>query len=184
MIKNNEINQIVVLNKTLQYNPRKNLPLKVSRKKTESLFVNAFLKAFLNLYTNQNGLVAKEFSLNGYGIADLIYLKITQSKWNDRDEIRTRKFVTAFEMKINDWQKALSQAMRYRYFANRVIVVLPDNNISRAKYFSGTFKSLHVGLWSFNKRTKEIQKIYTPHYSRPLNIQAKRKTLSFLTAQL
>lgn len=113
--------------------------------------------------------------MNGYGIADLVCVMRTP---------QVKHGLFAFEIKMNDWRKALSQAYRYRYFANRAIVILPFSDAERARPYLSTFKTLGVGLWAFDKNSGHIKRIYTPRYRKPLNPTAKEKALNVLKAKL
>ncbi len=112
--------------------------------------------------------------MNGYGIADLVCLMRTP---------QAKQSLFAFEIKMSDWRKALSQAYRYRYFANTAIVILPFSDTERAKVYLSTFKALGIGLWAFDKSSGHITRIYTPRYRRPLNPAAKEKALNRLPAK-
>lgn len=109
--------------------------------------------------------------MNGYGIADLVCLMRTP---------QAMRCLFAFEIKMSNWRKALSQAYRYRYFANIAVVILPVSDAQRAKVYLSTFKMLGIGLWAFDKSMGHIKKICTPRYRRPLNPAAKEKALRML----
>ncbi|MGD8778783.1 MAG: hypothetical protein PVH88_07455 [Ignavibacteria bacterium] len=160
-----------------KYQPAKNLPTFESQKKGENRFLNIFSKSLvksLNL-EGKHFLLAKELNLNGYGIADLVLLEYAYSK-TDKDKI-VRKIITSFEIKIKDWRTAVKQAFRYKFFSNRVIVVLPNENIKSARKNLHIFKELEVGIWSFDFVNRKIDKIYTPRKKKELSIAAKRKAL-------
>ena len=54
----------------------------------------------------------------------------------------SRRQLFAFEAKIKDWQRALQQAFRYRYFADKSIVVMPLANAARAIDNLAVFKEM------------------------------------------
>ena len=81
--------------------PRNNLPVHSSKKRTESNFVLAFGRAyyqdFLKDSENYSLEIAREFQINGFGIADLVSVLITPKKLA----------LHAFEMKMGDWRGLL-----------------------------------------------------------------------------
>ena len=152
-------------------NPRRNFSNTRTGKRTESTFALSFVRAFVSSLPHRPILVARELSMNGYGIADFVCVIRTP---------RVKQGLFAFEIKMSDWRKALSQAYRYRYFANKAVVILPFSDAERAKLYCSTFKALGIGLWAFDKNSGQIKKIYTPRYRRPLNPAAKEKALNML----
>jgi len=120
----------------------------------------------------------RELPMNGYGIADLLLLRKYLRNQNGKEPKPYRTNLISFEMKITDWRKALSQAFRYKYFANQSIVVLPNQSSLIAKKFLTTFKKLEVGLWSIDDNLDLIRKIYTPKLRKPINKKAFKKALS------
>lgn len=59
--------------------------------------------------------------------------------------------ITAYEAKIEKWQRALYQAARYWSFANRVYVVLPLSRANRLLAKKRVFRSVGVGLIGVSK---------------------------------
>lgn len=168
--------------------PRRNLPARVSRKRGESNFVSAFAKAYI-VSVAPNGFGGNEFALSGFGIADFVWLAWQHSSAGEDatalsiEKIKTqlaREKLTAFEMKLTDWRKGLSQAYRYGYFADLAVVVVPPNTVKVAKAELKQFRKLGVGLWSFDKVTGKIRRIFTPRGSKPRNARAKEKALESL----
>lgn len=56
--------------------------------------------------------------------------------------------ICAFEFKLTNWKRAFEQAKRYRTFANRVYVVMPEAPASLALSQKDIFKQFNVGLIS------------------------------------
>jgi DNA-binding transcriptional ArsR family regulator len=55
--------------------------------------------------------------------------------------------IAAFEVKVSDWRHGLYQAIHYRTFANRSVVVLPDAIASRvAERHKWLFRTFGIGL--------------------------------------
>lgn len=160
---------------TLQFNvrnPRRNLPSNVSGKRGESNFVSAFSR----VYTQQEhstGIIAKQFAVAGFGIADLI--TATWPNETCKTNIQDNLIITAFEMKMEDWRQALMQAYRYSYFADRVTVVLPPEASKIAEQNRKAFERLRIGLWEFDAKENKIREIFTPVISSHKNIYAKEK---------
>ena len=88
--------------------------------------------------------------------------------------------VTAFEMKLSDWRRALRQAYRYSYFSDRTIVVLPAKGGQSAKQALPLFKDLGIGLWVFKRDLGTISKVFTPRAKRPKNPAARERALEVL----
>ena len=123
--------------------------------------------------------MAKELDLNGYGIADLIFWEYSIK--NSPNESRlTRTTLTAFEVKIKDWRKALIQAYRYKYYSNRSIVILPIEYSAKAVISKKLFCDFDIGLWVFDKKNKQTNKIFTPKTHKPINRKAKEKAINIL----
>jgi hypothetical protein len=172
--------------------PRLNLPVEVNRKRGESNFVSAFTKAYIASIA-RHGIGTNEFALSGFGIADFIWLAWRHSVNSDDGtalsvkKIKSRRVwqkLTAFEMKLTDWRKGFGQAYRYGYFADLAIVVLPPDTAKTAEAESKLFRKLGVGLWSFDKTSGKIRKIFTPRHSKPRNAKAKEKALESLERSL
>jgi hypothetical protein len=164
-------------------NPRRNLPAPLASKRTENNFVLAFARSFVKFTESSIVIAARELPLSGYGIADLVCIlerpknKRVLSSTFDSSSI---SFVV-FEVKMKDWRGALSQAFRYKYYANTSIVVLPSEDVERANAYLHTFKSLGIGLWAFNKKLKTISKIYTPPHRKPMSPAANQKAIHTLS---
>lgn len=173
--------------KLTKYQPRNNLPAKTSSKRKESNLLLAFLRWYVQSLkskkTKREHFFIREIDLNGYGIADLLLLEsvITKKTTGSRKKIG---YITTFEIKIKDWRKAVKQAIRYRYYSNRVIVVLPKENINNALVQINVFKWFNVGLWSFDKKNSELKKIFTPRYHKPLDYKAKKRAVLLISGKL
>lgn len=154
--------------------PRHNLPGRKGKATAEDLFTIAFMRAYLQQAQRiHHGSVrdqfafAREIPVNGYGIADLLVVT-----WQDADGrtypdlaefIKEAKPCTrAFECKLTDWRKAMSQAGRYRFFANQAITVLPERTAEKALLYIDTFRKIRVGLWSFSPESGRIIAHHTP----------------------
>lgn len=170
---------------TLRYsrgvNPRRNLP--TASKRGESNFLRAFERAYLGSLSQ--GLARAEFDLSGYGIADLVWVSWQSNRRPDETTAvgfaeRPKVQIVAFELKLQDWRRALRQAFRYSYFANLAMVVVPPAVARRAQL--AHFRQLGVGLWTFDAETGRIRRCFTPRKRQPRSAVAQQKALASLLA--
>jgi hypothetical protein len=169
-------------------NTRRNFGSAASRKRGESNFMRAFERAWFARHVT--GLAAGEFALSGYGVADLVWLA-WRPKPDEEDFTAVsiqrqiaRRHLYAFEGKLKDWQRALQQAFRYRYFADKAIVIMPTGNEGPALANLETFRHLEVGLWSFDPTTGAIREHYTPKKVRAMNATARVRAVKLLSGSL
>jgi len=163
-------------------NTRRNLPMAVSRKRGESNFLRAFEKAYFGNEV-RNGVAGREFALEGFGRADLIWMAWTRGNGGGDFtalELRKKIRLTAVEAKLTDWRKGLHQAYRYRYFADRSLLVVPRALSATITDYLPTFRRLRIGIWCFDSTTGRIQKLFTPRCSPPLSRVARERALEFL----
>lgn len=151
-------------------NPSLNLP-NTFKANPEKLMVKRFLRNFesypIHDMKPNRRFVIKEYELPGYGIADLVCIDHTKQK-NTKNRIREKKYVISFEFKIRNWKKAMSQAIRYKYYSNLAIVVLPPAKKNNYEKYLEAFINYNVGLWIFDHDQKKIINLFTPKYSKPL----------------
>ena len=167
------------------HDTRRNLPGVSSRKRGESNFLGKFERAYLaeTLLESAPFARGREFSLTGYGRADLVWLAWRGQASEDFSAMAVQRRVrlTAIEAKLKDWRKGLAQAARYRYFANRAVLVLPPAAAASALPYLNTFKKLGVGLWGFDMKSGKITRHTTPRETAPLNSQAYARALEMIT---
>lgn len=136
-------------------------------------FAQSYSSQIASLHNRTNKIfteMAREIPMNGFGIPDLISIA-----WNPDDiaknsaPINVKQFthaasptVRAFEIKMENWKKALMQAHRYQYFSNVSIVVLPEKKLKVVSDFLKTFINLKIGLWGYNEITEKITTLFTP----------------------
>lgn len=173
-------------------NRRRNLPGAAARRRGEADFVRGFERAYLQRFCAR-GVGGREFEMFNYGIADFVWVAwrgkshpeeataLTVEKIQQR---LLKHLLTAFELKLRDWRRGLSQAYRYRYFADRAIVVLPPQAARRARAHVSMFRRLKVGVWSFDKATGKIHPIFTPTKTKAHNAVAKEKAIELITRRL
>lgn len=169
---------------------RRNLPRSSSEKRGESNFLAKFEKAYLDAeqqkLSRKNLASGREFALNGFGRADVLFMAWKHpTSSGDFTALSLKSLsITAIEGKISDWRKGLMQASRYRFFANRALLVLPPEVCSVAAEYLNTFRDLNVGLWQFSPDTRVIRKLFTPRHGRPLNSKAREKALQLIAKNL
>lgn len=181
-------NNVIMLRLNSQ-NTRKNFGTEVSRKRGESNFMRAFERAYFARH-RVKGMAAGEFSLAGFGVADLVWIG-WQPDPNSEDftalamekELR-RRHLHAFEGKLKDWRRALQQAFRYRYFADKAIVVMPHENADAALANLDAFQHSLVGLWTFDVATATIREHYTPTRVRAFSKKSKEKAIRALSSKI
>ncbi len=162
------------------YIPRHNLPTKFTAQNSEDRFVDAFRKVYL-ARQKKRGIYCKEFAVEGFGIADLIYARLKPVTPKKSTEIVD---ITAFEMKLKKFKKAISQAYRYSYFADRAIVVVPPAQAPDNKETLETLKNLGIGIWIFDKNSGRIRKLITPIRTKARLQSARRKACAIIEAHL
>lgn len=165
--------------------PCRNLPFHKNGKGEEWLFTYRFAQTYLSQASSSADdrriAVAREIPANGYGIADLVAVSWRPTgkrlcSWEDFQR-QGRPILKAFEIKLNNWRRALLQANRYRLFANSSIVVLPARNQNAALKYLETFRLLEVGLWSFDPVAKRIVRHYTPRPRKPQDTRQERQAV-------
>jgi len=177
-------------------NPRRNLPAAVALGRRENNFVAAFGETYVreamgrHRAARRSHAAGRELNVAGFGIADFVWVAWQNAPRSQEGRglglrVRPRRVtVLAFEMKLKDWRRALAQAVRYRYFADAVFVVLPPPAAACARKSLVTFRDMRVGLWSFDKQTERIHKMFTPRRSRPLSPAARQKAIAILSHKL
>lgn len=185
-----EISDLNVLKlATRGQNTRKNFGNAAARKRGESNFMRAFERTYF-ARVNARGLAAGEFSIAGFGVADLVWIGLVRG--SESGEFTTlalekqlrRRHLHAFEGKLKDWRRALQQAFRYRYFADKAIVVMPYKNADAALANLDAFGHSSVGLWTFDAVTETIRGHYTPTRVRAFSSEARKKAIHLLSSKV
>ncbi len=164
------------------YNTRRNLPKEVRRRRGEANFLGAFLRTILKKKAPPI-LYGRNFPVFGCGVADLLLCQLPKGTTPGGEVDRV--CLMAFEMKLNDWRKALHQAYRYKYYADRSIVVLPEKAANRAVQSRHLFEALGVELWTLDTAKRKIYK-RVAHLGQtgPLNTAKRSLALSRLSPRL
>ncbi len=173
--------------------PRHNLPGRKGVATAEDRFTISFSRAYMSSFHRLHSraqhseiAIAREIPVSGYGIADILAVC-----WNTPSEsfdnvdhflqagaVRTR----AFECKMTDWRKAMSQALRYRFFAHQAIVVLPEEICERALPFIETFKKIRIGLWGYHVLHNRITPFHTPRPTTPKSARYHKQSVKLLNS--
>ena len=117
---------------------------------------------------------ARQVAVNGFGITDLLTVAWKSLGRNEvsttcQDFIETLSpTVRAFEVKLENWRRGMTQAHRYRYFSNAAILVLPADRSVRALPYLDTFRRIRVGLWDFDPVSNHIRCHFTPRPHHPI----------------
>lgn len=77
--------------------------------------------------------------------------------------------IWAFEVKINNWKRALFQAMQSRAFANYAIAVFPRNKTSVLLEHAPRFRSLRIGLMVYDASSDEYEFLVKPCKTKPFS---------------
>lgn len=171
--------------------PRRNLPESTGRKRGESNFVGAFERTFFKSNVTP-GIAGRQFAFPGFGIADYVWVPLLRTHRIARvpqtarlEHLFIKAPLTAFEMKLQNWRRALNQAYRYSYFADRSIVVLPKDRIDRIGNDLRLFQLMGIGLWSLDVKESKIRKLFTPPRSiRAKNERAREKAFRLIGSRL
>lgn len=174
------------------HEPERNLPGRRPGVLTaETRFTIQFARSYMSYFqlihhrSNKNQITCtRQLAMNGIGIADLVSIS-WNSKLNDSVSVddfitKVRPTVRAFEIKLVNWRRGMSQAHRYRYFADATILVLPKNIIENAISYLETFKKIKVGLWAFDMNSKRIIPYYTPRPIHAFEFKYKRQALQIV----
>jgi hypothetical protein len=160
------------------YNTRRNLPDRIRRRRGEANFLGAFVRVMLQ-EVPLPCVYGRNFPVPGCGVADFVLCELLGS--DEQDQSLPGLYVSAFEMKLTDWRKALHQAYRYKYYADLSVVVLPTGKATSAVRSSMLFEALGVGLWTLDSSAGIIHKhVLAVQSESPLNISKRNQALSRL----
>ncbi|MCK4821651.1 hypothetical protein KA005_38150 [bacterium] len=188
------ISKLAIVPKIRFHEPERNLPGRRPRASTaETRFTIKFAKVYIKKHISihqrskkNETACARQLAINGFGIADIVSVS-----WESKKRIKSmltvdeflnnvKPTVRAFEVKLSNWRKGLTQAHRYRYFSNAAILVMPNNKISSALKYLNTFKKINVGLWAFDVDSQRIIPYYTPRPSSALMAKHSRRAIQII----
>jgi hypothetical protein len=163
------------------FNPRRNLPASIGRKRKESNFLGSFMRSLVADIATPCA-YGRYFAMPGCGVADFIIcqLPIDITKNFDYDCIS----LTAIEVKISDWRRGIQQAYRYKYYADLSVVVVPFENAAKALKSVNCFDLLGIGLWTYDSAKGIIQKHFSPLEHGALNQTKRRQALNRIHSRI
>jgi len=153
------------------YNTRRNLPPQSGRRRSESNFVGAFLKSYMQDDKGSHW-CGRHFAVPDCGVADCIVFRL-----GAKNEEMAMEHLTAFEAKLSDWRKALAQAYRYRYYANSSVVIMPAECARSAIQNGNLFERFGIGLWTFDPGSGTIQDLIPARSLTPRSAQKREQAL-------
>jgi len=176
------------------HEPERNLPGRRPHAITaETRFTIKFAKAYIDQHksihrrSKKNEIACvRQIAINGFGIADMMSVSWTSIEQNKSlltvDDFLNiyRPTLRAFEVKLTNWRKGMTQAHRYRYFADATVLVLPTDIIANAMEYRETFERIHVGLWAFDMESSRIVPYCTPRPTSALETKYRRRSIQII----
>lgn len=84
-------------------------------------------------------------------------------------DVSTQTSAWAFELKLNNWKRAIFQALQYKAFANYSIVVFPYEKKAVIESNLHYFKELNIGVLLFDVYTRQSRWVFFPLKDRPIS---------------
>ena len=130
----------------------------------KDLFNIALNSSYINKILETNRMVIKfiEEPKGLFGIPDLVIATF----YNNNKNNICRLISYAFEMKLKNWKRALSQAFRYKAFVEYSYVILDENHINPALENIDMFKKSNIGLIGISDKS-EVFSYYEPRSEKP-----------------
>lgn len=153
------------------YNTRRNLPVHTGRRRGEANFLGAFLRSYAD-QADPECCYGRHFAVPECGVADFIVFQ-----FDDAGQNLAMQNLVAFEVKLSDWRRALSQAYRYRYYADSAVVILPAEAAKPAKERQDLFEQFSIGLWTFDRRSGLINKAIPSTSLAPISEKKREQAL-------
>lgn len=172
-------NTLTAVPKLRFFEPCRNLPGRNGTATAEDRFTLAFARTYASRFQaihrgSRNNVLSlvRQIPINGYGITDLLavtWSELPNEVFPDAEAFAqvAHPTVRAFEMKMSNWRRAMTQASRYKNFAHQAIAVIPAHSGTVAMEYIQTFRSIRVGLWLFDAAKQRIEPVYTPHPATP-----------------
>jgi len=174
--------------------PERNLPGRSPRTATAEVrftiqFARAYMAQHVTLHhgTEKSEIAcARQVAINGFGIADMLTVawRAPEKGRNHSSDVHflraERPTIRAFEVKLNNWRKGMTQAHRYRYFANVAILVLPVESCTNARTLLRTFRKIRVGLWGFDPHSGRIVTHFTPRPCSAMEPKCQQRALELV----
>ena len=84
-------------------------------------------------------------------------------------EFSFERTIWAFELKLEDWKRALFQAMQYRAFANYSVTVFPMEKENLLKANLPMFVGLDIGVLLFDRENQKAKWLFRPKKQAPIS---------------
>ena len=148
---------------------------------SEREMTNAFLQSeqLYSYLKYSDWIRQQDYEVTGlFGIPDIVitFGKVLPVKQN---VIR----VFAFELKLRNWKRALSQAFKYSAFAHFSYVVLDDAHTQPSLQNIHLFEKANIGLISVNAN-REITLFHSPYIQKPYSAQLYQDYYSSLSENI
>ncbi len=105
-----------------------------------------------------------------FGIPDIVFTELKNEN---------NICICAIELKLSNWKRALTQAFRYRSFADFSYVVLDNSRIKPAINHLSEFKSKNIGLFGLDENGS-VYKYYSPIIKPPYSPEMVKKILNMV----
>lgn len=133
-----------------------------------------YFREYISSVTSDDDMLCYEQFRGLFGIPDFLIIK--QGK-------KSIELIVSVELKLNNWNRALKQAFKYKSFSHISFVIFDETNFDQISKKISQFKKSNIGLASFNKN-KEIKVLYFPKLSEPYCHNLLTKLLVSLQAKL
>ena len=128
--------------------------------KTEYEMSESF-QEFINQNFNRDNIYISKEQKGLFGIPDFILIDTFKNNINE---------IISIELKLKNWQRALTQAFRYKSFSNISYVIMDEGFIAPAIKNLDEFKHFNIGLGSFNANL-ELVTYFNPKFSNPFSLE-------------
>jgi len=139
----------------------------------EELIEKVFKSWVLGTSRLSSTISAQNFCLEPYGTAEMILA-----------HEGTQMLITAASIRVNRWEEGLRNALAFRQYSNRGIVIMPTSGIQDALANSDIFVQAGIGLWELDEQTNEIVRHIHGKTTAPINRQANRQALWIIQRRL
>lgn len=97
-------------------------------------------------------------------------------------KVNNNDIAIGIELKLENWQRAMKQAFRYRTFCDQSYVVLDSAHLSPALKSINEFKQYNIGLASIDYHLKELKIHFNPSIEEPFSSDLQQKLYKKITA--
>lgn len=145
---------------------------------TERDLLEVTLKTVLSLRKDHNRQWINLLEPEGlFGVPDMVLINFKDG------HKKIRASTIAFELKLRNWRRALSQAFRYRSFAGFSFVLMDHSTVKPALKNIDAFRKANIGLLSIDKEGT-LYLHYRPNYKTPYHPPLHEKLLKIASDEL